>query len=378
MIPDHLLPVRDEGAASDHLRLLADANLLGIVTVTEAGIVEANDAFLATIGCTRGDVDAVIDWRALTPPEHAGRDVLALEELQVRGACTPFEKEYWRKDGSRVPVRIGAVLLDREPMRWLCLVQDLSAEKQVERDLRQAAAASEMSNRAKDDFVNMLVHEIRQPLAAISMATLLVKTALQHESVAERLRRPLEVLENQTASLTRLTDELLLASKIVRGAMPMRQQPVDFAALVRDLVGDERIRAEAASLTLLLDVPDASVIVTGDPMRLRHVVANLVGNSIKYTPPGGGIRVTLVAGDELCELRVQDTGRGIDRADLPHVFEPFRRASGEGSGFGLGLAVVRSIVEQHRGSASIASDGPNLGTEVAITLPVSHARPAGD
>lgn len=355
----------------EQLRLLADANIIGIVVATNDGIVEANDAFLSIIGYTRADFTGHIDWQALTPPEYAERDQLGVEELRLRGVCTPFEKEFWRKDSTRAPVLIGAALLQRDPMRWICFVQDISAQKQLEFELRQAAAAFEMSSRAKDDFVNMLVHELRQPLSTMSMAALLLKTGLQHDPIRERLRRPLEVLDNQIASLTRLTDELLLASRIVRGAMPLRRVNVDFSAVVDEVIGDERMRAEAAGLTLVLDPAPSPVIVNGDPMRLRHVVANIVGNAIKYTRPGGGVRVTVVQGDSNCELHVKDTGVGIGPEELPYVFEPFRRGSQEGSGFGIGLAVVKSVVEQHGGSVEIVSAGRNQGTDVTVRLPVN-------
>lgn len=375
MFPEGMssLHARAGGVTGEQLQRLADANIIGVVVANMDGIVDANDAFLSMLGYERADFTAPLDWRALTPPEYAGRDQLALDDLQLRGACTPFEKEYWRKDGSRVPVQIGAALLSRQPLQWICFVQDVSAQKRLESDLRQAAAASETSSRAKDDFVNMLVHELRQPLATIAMAALLIKTSLEHDSLGERLRRPLAVLDSQIASLTRLVDELLLASKIVRGAMPMRRLEVDFAAIVREVGDDERIRADGAGLTLALDVPDAPIVVLGDPMRLRHVVANILGNAIKYTPPGGRIHVALVAGDPACELHVKDTGAGISPSEIPYVFEPFRRGSSEGTGFGIGLAVVRSVVDYHGGTVAISSDGPNQGTEIVITLPIAGA-----
>lgn len=370
MFPEGFSPRHGGSVSGDQLRLLADANIIGVVVSTPDGIVEANDAFLTIIGCAREEFAPPLDWRTLTPPEYAERDQLAIEEIRLRGAYTPFEKEYWRTDGTRVPIQIGGALLSREPMRWISFVQDLSAQKQIERDLRQAAAASEMSSRAKDDFVNMLVHELRQPLATISIAALLIKTGLQHDRLGVKMRRPLEVLDHQVASLTRLIDELLLASRIVRGAMPMRRVELDFAALVRDVAEDEHMRADAAGLDLAIDVPADAVRVLGDPLRLRHVITNVLGNAIKYTPPGGAIQLRLRPGDTGCELRVKDNGIGINAEEIPHVFEPFRRASSEGSGFGIGLAVVRSVIESHQGTVSISSDGPNQGTMVVIALPI--------
>jgi PAS domain S-box-containing protein len=232
-------------------------------------------------------------------------------------------------------------------------------------DLREAAEAA---NSAKDEFLAMLGHELRNPLSPILTALHLMK--LRGDESSERERT---IIERQVNHLTRLVDDLLDVSRIVRGQIVLKREVVEIAKVVATAIEMSGPILESRAHTLSVDVPRESLTVQGDPTRLSQVVSNLLTNAAKYTAPGGHItmRADQVQGDVV--LRVRDTGMGITRELLPSVFDMFVQARqaidrSEG-GLGLGLAIVRTLVECHGGSVSAHSDGLGHGSEFVITLP---------
>ncbi len=234
-------------------------------------------------------------------------------------------------------------------------------------ELASARQSAESANRAKDEFLAMLGHELRNPLAPILTALQLLR--LRGIEAGERERT---IIERQVRHLVGLVDDLLDVSRITRGKVRISAQPVETNELVAKAIEQASPLLEQHRHNLEVDVPRHGLGVLADPARLAQVVANLLTNAAKYTPPGGEIRVSARAeGDEVV-LSVRDSGIGIDPDMLPRIFELFSqdrqaidRAQG---GLGLGLAIVQSLVALHGGTVSARSDGPGRGSEFMIRL----------
>jgi CheY-like chemotaxis protein/two-component sensor histidine kinase len=190
------------------------------------------------------------------------------------------------------------------------------------------------------------------------------------------VERARALMDRQLRVMTRLVDDLLDLPRLARGKMGLRAERLDLAALVRDAVGDRREAFDAAGIALTADVPAEPLFTTGDPARLSQVFANLLGNALKFTDRGGAVRVRLT-GDPAgttCTFSVRDSGIGIDPVLLTRVFEPFvqadRTVERSRGGLGLGLALVKGLVELHGGAVRAASGGLGSGTEVTVELPL--------
>ncbi|HEX4963959.1 MAG TPA: ATP-binding protein [Thermoanaerobaculia bacterium] len=244
------------------------------------------------------------------------------------------------------------------------LILAVQAREQVE-GLREAA---ESANRAKDEFLAMLGHELRNPLSPILTALQLMK--LQGPEGSERAR---SIIERQVNHLTRLVDDLLDVSRITRGKVELRTEVVEMAEVVAKAIEMASPLLEQRSHTLTVDVPTRGLLVDGDPMRLSQVVSNLLTNAAKYTPPGGHVTVRAEPDGGEVVLRVRDTGMGIAPEVLPRVFDLFvqeRQAIDRSQGgLGLGLTIVRNLVERHGGSVLARSEGLGRGSEIVVRLP---------
>jgi signal transduction histidine kinase/CheY-like chemotaxis protein len=248
---------------------------------------------------------------------------------------------------------------------------DITALKEAQREL-------ERMDRQKDIFLATLAHELRNPLAPIRYAAMLLRKRTD-PSVAEESGR---IIERQTAQMGQLLDELLDMSRVTRDVIELRRQPVELGDVVRQEV--EAIRPQLTELSHEVQVHCAAPAwVIGDETRLHQIVGNLLSNAAKYTRPGGRIEVTLSRRDDTLELTVRDNGIGIAREDLPHVFDLFTQIRkpdiAPGSGLGIGLAVVQRLVKLHGGCIAVASAGPGAGSEFTVTLPraADQARSSG-
>jgi PAS domain S-box-containing protein len=236
-------------------------------------------------------------------------------------------------------------------------------------DLRETAEAA---NRAKDEFLAMLGHELRNPLSPILTALQLMK--LRGSDASERERT---VIERQVKHLTRLVDDLLDVSRIARGKVELKEEIVEIAEVVAKAIEMTSPLLEQRMHILELDIPKRGLAVQGDSTRLSQVVSNLVANAAKYTPPGGRISVRGCEESGEIVLRVRDTGIGIAPDILPRIFDLFvqeRQASDRSQGgLGLGLTIVRNLIDGHKGSVSAHSDGPGHGSEFVVRLPKARA-----
>ena len=241
---------------------------------------------------------------------------------------------------------------------------EVTVRSRAEDALRQA-------DRHKDEFLAMLAHELRNPLAPIRNAVHLMRMkALQDPQMC--LAR--DVIERQLSQLTRLVDDLLDVSRITRGKINLTRQPLKVSELIARAVETVEPIIQGRSQVLTVELPEQPPVVDGDCMRLTQAIANVLGNAAKYTDAGGSIVLQVCARARDVEIRVRDTGIGIPAEVLPKIFDLFtqldQRMERPQSGLGIGLALVRRLVEMHGGSVSAHSEGPGRGSEFVICLPL--------
>ena len=225
------------------------------------------------------------------------------------------------------------------------------------------------SVQARDQFLAMLGHELRNPIAAV-----LTASELMERSGGEAFSRERQIIARQARHLGQLVDDLLDVARVTSGKINLRRTVVDLDALVRRLLPDWEERARQRHLTLSYQGSRTRIRVNGDPLRLEQVLANLVGNALKYTPANGRVEISLAANENEARLEVSDTGIGIDTQTLPRVFELFSQAQGAldraQGGMGIGLTVVKRLVELHDGTVTARSEGLGRGSSFEVRLPL--------
>jgi PAS domain S-box-containing protein len=251
-----------------------------------------------------------------------------------------------------------------KPTHWMGTLTDIHDKKTGEEELRAQA-------RRKDEFLAMLAHELRNPLAPISNAAqLLAMTSLD----PQRVRQSSEVIIRQVRHMTSLVDDLLDVSRVTRGLVELERERVDIKAIVASAVEQARPLIEARKHALDLHMASRRCWVHGDRIRLVQVIVNLLNNAAKYTAQGGAIALSVDTDASSVTIAVRDNGIGIDRAILPHVFELFTQAERtpdrSQGGLGLGLALVHSLVQLHGGRVAAYSAGLGKGSTFTVTLPV--------
>ena len=239
---------------------------------------------------------------------------------------------------------------------------------------QKARAEAEAASRLKDEFLATVSHELRTPLTAImGWAQILRSAGLD----GPHALRALETIERNARSQAQLVEDILDVSRIVRGKLRLEIGPVDLAAVVAEAAESVRLAAEAKGVGLETALDPSARVVAGDPARLQQVVWNLVSNAIKFTPKGGRVTVRLEGTSAGVRIAVTDTGRGIASDFLPHVFDRFRQADGsttrEHGGLGLGLAIVRHLVELHGGTVRAESAGEGRGATFSVNLPEAQS-----
>jgi signal transduction histidine kinase len=238
-------------------------------------------------------------------------------------------------------------------------------------DRRRAERAVVDAERRKDEFIAVLAHELRNPLASINMAARLVQRT---DSEKDR-SRSLGILCHQVKTLNRLIEDLLDVSRISKGKIHLRKEALDLASVIARAVESVAAFVKERKQELTVSVPREPMVVDGDPTRLEQVFGNLLTNASKYTDEGG--RITVTAGVEGTDfiVRVRDTGEGISKEMLPGLFEMFTQVESSThhsqGGLGIGLSLVKTLAEMHGGSVQVASDGVGQGSEFSVRLPAS-------
>jgi signal transduction histidine kinase/CheY-like chemotaxis protein len=278
-----------------------------------------------------------------------------------------FEVRIERRDGTLGWIQVSAapVLRDDGTVEVaVAAAVDVTAEK-------AARSAADEAGRAKDEFLAMLGHELRNPLAPIVTALHLMR--LRGAGVLEHERA---VIERQVRHLMRLVDDLLDVSRAARGGLPLERAPVELSAIVADAIESAGPLVEERNQTLTVSVPHAGLVIDADRGRLAQVVINLLNNAAKYTPPGGHVTVSARADGDCVALEVADDGAGIAPDLLPRVFDAFTQGrqglDREHGGLGLGLAIARQLIVGHGGAIEARSAGPGRGTVMVVRVPCAR------
>jgi PAS domain S-box-containing protein len=318
-------------------------------------------------------------FELMHPDDLPATGALFARLLEDPGASITAAFRYRRKDGSWLWLEgTGTNLLDEPSVQAVVgNFHDVSERKRAEAELRDRAEQLAEADRRKDEFLAMLGHELRNPLAPIVSAAQVLDWA--GDEAESRWAR--EVIRRQAQHLTRLVDDLLDVSRVTRGKIQLRTEPVELTAVLARAVETSRPLLDARRHDLAVLPPPGPVCLEADPTRLAQVVSNLLNNAAKYTPEGGRIWLTAECGDGQVVLRVRDNGQGIAPEFLPHVFGLFTQgdrspARSEG-GLGIGLALVRSLVELHSGTVQARSDGPGKGSEFIVRLPLRRGEGGG-
>jgi len=249
---------------------------------------------------------------------------------------------------------------------WVATINDITERKQLENHLR-------IADRQKDEFLAMLAHELRNPLAPIRYALAATKKSPGKPELHARAE---EVIERQVSHMTRLLDDLLDVSRITRGKLVLQRSPTELGPILADAIEAARPVLDARQHHISIELPKEPVRLEADPVRLAQVFSNLLINAAKYTDPGGHIRLWALQESGQVVVSVRDSGTGISAELMPRLFTLFAQGStaldrSEG-GLGVGLALVKGIVELHGGSVDVASDGPGQGSEFTVRLPLGH------
>jgi signal transduction histidine kinase/ActR/RegA family two-component response regulator len=247
---------------------------------------------------------------------------------------------------------------------------------EMDRRLRAAEKEAREANRIKDDFLATLSHELRTPLNAISGWSTMLKGSKLDAACS---LRAVQSIARSARNLTQLVDDVLDVSRMVNGSLRLDVESVLLPSVIEAAVDTMRVAAEAKAIDLGVTLDRSGIVVPGDLGRLQQIVWNLVSNAVKFTPKGGHVHVTLERASSWAEIVVSDTGCGITPEFLPFVFERFSQADGTTTrsvgGLGLGLAIVRDLVQLHAGSVRAESGGKNLGATFTVRLPIRAVQP---
>jgi signal transduction histidine kinase/ActR/RegA family two-component response regulator len=297
-----------------------------------------------------------------------------LVALRINGSMAQLRRAAASLGRGEVPEPADAPIVEAQEVASAIAVaaeQRRRVEAQREallRSEREARGEAEAANRAKDQFLAMLGHELRNPLAALANAAAILGEPRAAPAMVARSR---QVIERQVAHLSRLTDDLLDAARALLGKIELRRSAVDLAQVVELAINSLQSTGRATGHTLTSSLEPAWV--DGDGVRLEQVVQNLLVNAIKYTPPGGHVRVSVAREDDEVVLRVADDGVGLSPELAARAFDLFvqgeRDLDRSQGGLGIGLTLVRRLAELHDGSATVASEGPGRGSEFTVRLP---------
>ncbi|CAA9403932.1 MAG: Multidomain signal transduction protein including CheB-like methylesterase, CheR-like methyltransferase and BaeS-like histidine kinase, partial [uncultured Ramlibacter sp.] len=371
-VTERLIAERELRASEAQFRTIADAMPQMVWSTLPDGYHDYyNQQWYEFTGVPPGSTDGEA-WSGMFHPDDQAQawevwrhSLKTGERYEIEYRLRHRSGEYRWVLGRALPVRNeqGGIV------RWMGTCTDIHEQKQVRDELLAA-------NRRKDDFLAMLAHELRNPLAPIRTAAQLLRAA---PGDSGKVGRSAEIIERQVRHMTELVDDLLDVSRVTRGLVELERRPVEIKAVLVHAIEQMRPLIDARGHQLTTRMVSGDVYVLGDRTRLVQVVSNLLSNAGKYTPPNGSVSVSMAVGEQV-QVRVADTGIGIEAKLLPHVFELFTqgertpdRAQG---GLGLGLALVKSLVELHGGGVTAESQGPGKGSAFTVTLPLLEvARP---
>ncbi|MBO0783457.1 MAG: PAS domain-containing protein [Ktedonobacteraceae bacterium] len=341
--------------SQERMSILMTSNIIGISVIEGDQMVDANDTFLRMTGYTREDLRAgSMNWKHMTPPEYLARSQQAHQELAMQQWMAPYEKEYICKDGSRLSVVVGAVVIQQHPFQAIAFVLDNSAHHELEQ--------------RKDDFISMASHELRNPLTALKLQMALLHRQLAKQGI-QASELALSRMEIQINTITRFVEEMLDISKIRAGSLEYIQELVDLDTLLRE-IADNMQHSHPSHTIVIRGALQASLM--GDRDRLGQVFSNLLSNAIKYSPNAQIVEMDLDTSSEAVTISVHDHGLGIPQEQREKIFERFYRAAGPRQqaipGLGMGLYIVAEIIKHHGGTITVDST-VGEGSTFTVTLP---------
>jgi PAS domain S-box-containing protein len=348
---------------------LVESNVIGIfISDLQGNLMYANDAFLQMLGYEKEDIQrGKLRWSELVPPEYALANQQAVQQLQESGSFAPFEKEYWHKDGSRVPVLLGGALLEEEEEKAIAFVIDISDRKAAEQNMRKALEKQKELNELKSHFVSMVSHEFRNPLTTISGgAQMLLYYADRLNE--EKKQNIIQHIYNAVKKMLELLEDVLIIARSGSGKLKLEPLSLDLEVFCREL--SEELRMGVGAKHEIEFVYQGQKNAKLDRKLLRYILTNILSNAFKYSPDGSPVRFEVQCQPQEVLFRIQDRGVGIPQRDRPKLFESFQRASNVGTvpGTGLGLAIAKQCLDLHGGWIAIDSE-LGVGTTVAIALP---------
>ena len=364
--------------AGERMRSVVNHVIDGIITIDERGMVESfNPAAEKIFGYPAVEVVGRNVNMLMPEPDHSRHDGYLTNYIrthQPKIIGIGREVEGLRSDGSIFPMELAVSEFNLAGRRYFTgIIRDITEPKRLERELHKRVAELAETDHRKDEFLAMLAHELRNPLAAITTAVQLSTMS----GVQDQIHWSMEVIDRQVKHLTRLIDDLLDVSRITRGKVQLRKETIDAYPVINGALDAIRPLIEQRNHELIVSLRPG-LRLEADPTRLEQILVNLLTNAAKYTESGGTIWLT--AGHEGIDIviKVRDTGIGIPPEKLPKMFELFAQgdrslARSEG-GLGIGLTLVRSLAEMHGGSVTATSEGPGKGSEFIVRLPAVAAR----
>ena len=338
------------------------------------GITRCNRALSALLGLGFGEILGR-RWPDLLP----GLPVRPFDPVLEPGAPPPPRLEVEARHNDRwMRLMVDPVWsADGTLEGMVCVLSDIEERKLIDEERRSllereriARAEAEAASRAKDEFLAVLSHELRTPLNAVLGWARMLRSGSVDDA---RVGHALSAIERNAAAQAQLIEDLLDVSRAISGHLHLDARPLALEPIARSAIEVVQLAADAKNVTLMLASEEPNLQVIGDEKRLQQVVWNLLSNAVKFTPTGGEVQITLARRDRLAEIVVHDTGIGINPGFLPHVFDRFRQAdtsvTRRHSGLGLGLAIVRHLVESHGGSVEAVSAGEGQGSTFTVRLP---------
>ncbi|HEX4884185.1 MAG TPA: PAS domain S-box protein [Casimicrobiaceae bacterium] len=361
--------------AQERMVSIVDHVVDGIITIDDRGTIETfNPAAERIFGYASFEVIGR-NVNVLMPEpyrgEHDGYLANYLDTGQAKIIGSGREMVGQRRDGSTFPLELAVSEFEIGPQRYFTgIVRDITERKRLEQELTRRIDDLAEADRQKNELLAMLAHELRNPLAPLRNALHLLKASPADPAVAALAR---DMMDRQLHHLVRLVDDLLDISRIIRGRIELRRERVDLAVAIARAIETANPVIEAYAHRLAVTLPAAPLYVDGDLVRLAQVIANLLTNAAKYTERAGRIEIVAAREHDMAVVRVRDTGIGIAATMQQRIFEVF--VQGDASlartqgGLGIGLTLVKRLVEMHGGDVAVTSDGVGKGSEFVVRLP---------
>jgi len=359
-----------------YTRSLIESNIDALMATDPRGIItDVNKQMEALTGSTRDELIGAPFKDYFTDPERAEAGI---KKVLGEGKVTDYELTVRARDGKETVVSYNATTFhDRErKLRGVfAAARDVTERKRYEKSLQEA-------DRRKNEFLAMLAHELRNPLAPMRNALHIMRLTASREVPRpedEAIRSASAMMERQVGQMVRLVDDLLDVSRISRGTIELRKARIELTSAIHHAVEAARPQYESMNHTLIVALPREHMFLNADPTRLAQVLGNLLSNACKYTPKGGEMMLTAERDAYQVVIRLKDNGVGIATEELPRIFEMFVQIDTSlersVSGLGIGLTLVKSLVEMHQGTVQVNSAGLGHGSEFVVRLPIMVEHP---